>query len=85
MQNRFGDAGHGWHLMSPPNTSYLHREVKFRHNGEWDSCFIIMRCKNDGRYGLGGLTSWSNGGAPGVSFIGTWAPTVDEGSPAATV
>lgn len=63
MQNRFGDAGHGWHLMSPPNTSYLHREVKFRHNGEWDSCFIIMRCKNDGRYGLGGLTSWSNGGA----------------------
>ncbi len=63
MQNRFGNAGHGWHLMSPPNTSYLHREVKFRHNGQWDSCFIIMRCKNDGRYGLGGLTSWSNGGA----------------------
>lgn len=63
MQNRFGDAGHGFHLMAPPNSSYLHREVRFRHNGGWDHCFVIMRCKKDGHYGLGGATFSSTGGA----------------------
>ena len=32
MQARFGDAGHGFHLMAPPNTSYRHRQVEFDHN-----------------------------------------------------
>ena len=63
MQNRFGDSGHGWHNLAPPNTSYLHREVKFRHNKGWETCFIIMRCKKDGHYGLGGATTRSSGGA----------------------
>jgi len=63
MQNRFGDAGHGFHLMAPPNSSYLHREVKFRHNGGWTHCFVIMRCRKDGHYGLGGATFSSTGGA----------------------
>lgn len=63
MQARFGDGGHGFHLMAPPNTSYLHREVYFRHNETWEGCFIIRRCKRDGRYGLGGFTTWSYGGA----------------------
>lgn len=59
MQNRFGDAGHGWHLMTPPNTSYRHSEVRFRHNEGWSQCFIIEKCKRDGRYGLGGSTAWA--------------------------
>lgn len=63
MQARFGDAGHGFHLLAPPNTSYRHREVAFRHNEAWELCFIIRRCKDDGRYGLGGATFWSTGGA----------------------
>ncbi len=63
MQARFGDAGHGWHLVTPPNTSYLHREVKFRTNGEWDQCFIINNCKRDDRYGLGGSTAFGFAGA----------------------
>ncbi len=63
MQARFGDAGHGFHLVEPANTSYRHRQVDFEHNEGWVSCFIIRKCKDDGRYGLGGLTSWSSGGA----------------------
>ncbi|EDM77098.1 hypothetical protein PPSIR1_19684 [Plesiocystis pacifica SIR-1] len=63
MQGRFGNAGHGFHLLTPPNTSYRHREVEFEHNDKWKKCFIIQRCKGDGRYGLGGATVWSLGGA----------------------
>lgn len=63
MQNRFGDSGHGFHLMSPPNTSYRHAEVRFSHNGGWSHCFIIQKCRKDGHYGLGGATFRSTGGA----------------------
>lgn len=63
MQQRFGDAGHGFHLMAPPNTSYRHQGVKFKHNDKWGKCFIIQKCKGDGHYGLGGVTFRSNGGA----------------------
>jgi lysophospholipase L1-like esterase len=63
VQNRFGDAGHGFHLMAPPNTSYRHREVEFSHNDAWKKCFIIHKCRSDGHYGLGGTTfsSWGGG------------------------
>jgi len=63
MQARFGNSGHGFHLMAPPNTSYRHSAVKFDHNEQWELCFIIQNCKGDGRYGLGGATFWSYGGA----------------------
>lgn len=62
MQNRFGDAGHGFHLMAPPNSSYRHREVDFSTNGGWRHCFIIQKCRSDGHYGLGGATFRSSGG-----------------------
>jgi len=63
MQARFGDSGHGFHLMAPPNSSYRHREVEFKHNDSWRKCFIIFKCSDDGRYGLGGTTFRSKGGA----------------------
>ncbi|TPV94239.1 MAG: hypothetical protein B7733_16155 [Myxococcales bacterium FL481] len=63
MQQRFGDAGHGFHLMAPPNTSYRHQGVKFKHNDRWGKCFIIRKCRRDGHYGLGGVTFRSLGGA----------------------
>ncbi len=63
MQARFGDAGHGFHAIAPPNTSYRHREVRFRHNGRWNLCFIIHKCLPDGHYGLGGVAGRSAGGA----------------------
>ena len=63
LQARFGDGGHGFHLMAPPNTSYRHRGIKFRHNDNWGLCFIIQKCRSDGHYGLGGATTYSSGGA----------------------
>lgn len=63
LQARFGDGGHGFHLMAPPNSSYRHKGVRFEHNGQWSLCFIIHKCSGDGHYGLGGTTFRSTGGA----------------------
>lgn len=63
MQRRFGDAGHGFHLLQPPRASYRHQNVYFRTNGKWSKCFIIDRCRKDGHYGLGGVTFHSVAGA----------------------
>jgi lysophospholipase L1-like esterase len=63
MQQRFGDAGHGFHLLQPPNASYKHQNVHFYPNGRWSKCFIIERCRKDGHYGLGGVTFHSVAGA----------------------
>lgn len=63
MQKRFGDAGHGFHLLAKPNASYVHKGIEFRDGEDWSRCYIINKCKSDGRYGLGGTTVWSSGGA----------------------
>jgi lysophospholipase L1-like esterase len=63
LQKRFGDAGHGFHLVAKPNASYRHRGVRFQGGEDWSRCYIINKCKGDGLYGLGGTTVWSSGGA----------------------
>ncbi len=63
MQQRFGDAGHGFHLLAKPNASYVHKGIEFSGGDDWSRCYIINKCKDDGRYGLGGTTVWSSGGA----------------------
>jgi lysophospholipase L1-like esterase len=63
LQRRFGDAGHGFHLLAKPNASYVHKGIEFRGGEDWSRCYIINKCKGDGRYGLGGTTVWSSGGA----------------------
>ena len=62
MQARFGDGGHGFHLLAQNNPSYRHKGVKVTYAGEWQRCYVINKCKKDRRYGLGGLTVWSSGG-----------------------
>ncbi|MBV1862186.1 MAG: hypothetical protein KUG77_27455 [Nannocystaceae bacterium] len=62
MQRRFGDAGHGWHLVSTPTLSYRHRGVRFK-KGDWANCYIINRCRKDGHYGYGGTVFTSKGGS----------------------
>ena len=66
MQRRFGDAGHGFHLLAKPNASYRHRGVRFKDGEAWSRCYIINDCRKDGLYGLGGTTVWSAGGARSV-------------------
>ncbi len=63
MQARFGDAGHGFHLLGQPNASYRHQGVRFDEKSRWNHCFIIFGCRDDGYYGLGGTTFDSTGGA----------------------
>jgi lysophospholipase L1-like esterase len=63
MQRRFGDAGHGFHLLAKPNNNYRHQGIVFSDGQAWSRCYIINKCKSDGRYGLGGTTVWSAGGA----------------------
>ncbi len=62
MQRRFGDAGHGWHLISTPTLSYRHRGIRFK-KGDWANCYIINGCRKDGHYGLGGTVFTSKGGS----------------------
>ncbi|MBC8070888.1 MAG: hypothetical protein IAG13_21350, partial [Deltaproteobacteria bacterium] len=38
MQQRFGDAGHGFHLLAKPNASYIHKAVEFRGGDDWSRC-----------------------------------------------
>jgi lysophospholipase L1-like esterase len=64
LQSRFGDAGHGFHIMGKYNRWYHHRGVRYQEMREWDSCLIIFKCQRQTmRYGYGGVTSTSRGKA----------------------
>ncbi len=76
IQARFGDAGHGWHALKKYDSSYRQQGIRFAEKGgaSWSSCFIRNRCmKEDNRYGYGGVTVWSSGGAE------SWFATETEG------
>ncbi len=70
LQRRFGDAGHGFHVLGRYNVGYMHRGVRFSDEGGWRKCEIIFNCEADGFYGYGGVSSYSGGG--GTS---SWATT----------
>jgi len=63
LQARFGDAGHGFHLLGQPNASYRHVGVKVSEKSPWHNCFIIQGCRSDGHYGFGGTSFESTAGA----------------------
>jgi lysophospholipase L1-like esterase len=64
LQERFGDAGHGFHIMGKYNRWYHHRGMRYEEVRPWDSCLIIYKCQRDTmRYGYGSVTSTSRGKA----------------------
>lgn len=64
LQTRFGDAGHGFHLMDRYNPSYRQQGIEFVPGGGWNRCLVVFECsREDRRYGYGGLIARSNGGA----------------------
>jgi lysophospholipase L1-like esterase len=67
MQERFGDGGPGFLLLSRYSGNYRPRAVEFRADG-WSDCYIGKRCAKDGHYGLGGVSSSSRG--RGSTFVG---------------
>jgi lysophospholipase L1-like esterase len=67
MQSRFGDAGHGFHLMDRYNPSYRQQGIEFEPGGGWNRCLVVFECrKRDRRYGYGGLVVDSAGGGAAV-------------------
>lgn len=62
LQERFGDAGHGFHAISRYSIGYSHRGVRFQ-DRNWRSCEIIFHCRRpEDRYGYAGVHSGSAGG-----------------------
>ncbi len=73
LQSRFGDAGHGFHLMDRYHPSYLQQGVQFSGGAGWNGCLIINECrKGDRRYGYGGHVAQSE---PWGGAVSTWATT----------
>jgi hypothetical protein len=64
LQQRFGDAGHGFILIARgPMQFYMHRDVLHRSAGNWEVSSIVHAQLRDGRYGYGGVQSRASGGA----------------------
>jgi lysophospholipase L1-like esterase len=68
MQERFGDAGHGFILMDKPWEWYGHQGITFSSGGDWDSNPIIGGKVNDGEFGLGGVSFRASGPGKYASF-----------------
>lgn len=62
MQERFGNAGHGFSLIAPPWGWYQHRGIRLRASG-WNMVTPTMGAKGDGKYGLGGVSFEGHQGA----------------------
>lgn len=61
MQERFGDAGHGFILMDRPWAWYGHQGITFTSGGDWDNNPMIGGKINDGEFGLGGVAFRASG------------------------
>jgi hypothetical protein len=62
LQNRFGDAGHGVHLIAKPWAWYEHRDVAVTAAG-WQIAPATQRLEADGWYGLAGVSFKGGEGA----------------------
>lgn len=72
LQARFGDGGHGFVLLAKGTMPYRHRDVVAFGEG-WRVFQVIHGALKNGRYGLGGVSFLSSGGAV------TRVATVDSG------
>ncbi|MGH7293367.1 MAG: GDSL-type esterase/lipase family protein, partial [Polyangiaceae bacterium] len=69
LQERFGDAGHGFILIANPWEWYFHNDVLHASDGDWKASKLAGPVAPDGMYGLGGVSFTSYGG--GVAWFGT--------------
>lgn len=61
LQKRFGDGGHGFHLIGKGTMPYRHKDVLAEQSGEWTVHSVIRKEIPDGRYGFGGHLHRSRG------------------------
>jgi lysophospholipase L1-like esterase len=62
LQERFGDAGHGFILVDRPWAWYGHQAVTFSSSGSWGDDSLMNPMTKDGCFGLGGVTFHATAG-----------------------
>ncbi len=76
LQQRYGDAGHGFVALGRPWSHYRHMDVKHDIKSGFDSYVVTTHPTGDGAYGLSGIAAISLW--PGAS---TWVATADPRCP----
>jgi lysophospholipase L1-like esterase len=71
FQERFGDAGHGFVLLSKPWRWYKHEDIKHGVRGEWRDRPLTSDPLPDGMYGLGGVASEPQRGYRNRAWVST--------------
>jgi hypothetical protein len=62
LQERFGDAGHGFILVDRPWAWYGHQAITFSSSGSWGDDSLMNPMTKDGSFGLGGVTFHATAG-----------------------
>lgn len=62
LQERFGDAGHGFILVDRPWAWYGHQAINFSSSGGWNDDSLMSPMTKDGCFGLGGVTFHAGAG-----------------------
>ena len=68
LQERFGDAGHGFILIDRPWAWYSHEAITFSSGGGWQSDSLMNPRINDGAFGFGGVTFRASGAGKFARF-----------------
>lgn len=79
MQEKFGDAGHGFILTANPWEWYFHNDVTHKASDGWSMSRITGPLAKDGLYGLGGVSFHTQGAATatfGTVAIGNYGKSV---------
>jgi lysophospholipase L1-like esterase len=63
LQQRFGDAGHGFVLVAHGQMHYIHKDVAYHSAGDWDIYSIVENPLRPGLYGYGGVQTRAQAGA----------------------
>lgn len=61
LQEKFGDAGHGFILIDKPWDWYSHQAITFSSGGGWNHEAMIGGKESDGEFGLGGVSFHADG------------------------
>src|SRR5262245_3467308 len=61
LQEKFGDAGHGFILVDRPWDWYGHQAITFSSGGGWLSGSLMNPQTRDGEFGLGGVAFFADG------------------------
>ena len=68
LQQRFGDAGHGFILLDRPWEWYGHQAITFSSGGGWNDDTLMNPMTTDGAFGLGGVNIRASGAGKYARF-----------------